>query len=226
MVDRDISGLLLSLRKEVTALKNRRFRIPARLGAGEQLDDWQNITRPGRYWGENALNAPDTGLVAAIALRSGDRLLVVAYKSDVGTGRGREWRNVFWSGGWAGWQAFSEEDSDWVTLPPATGFSSWSPNETPAVRKIGNRVYFKGLVKANSGNMPTSEYVPFAAGAIPVSMRFNPAKYGQNGLFSGIGSAANQQADIRVRSDGGITVRPSTVAATYLGLYTISYFAD
>lgn len=63
-------------------------------------------------------------------------------------------------------------DTDWVALTPAPGFTAV---DSPAVRKIGDRVSFKGAFKYST-NIPTSSSTGVPMFTLP-GVQYRPAEY-------------------------------------------------
>lgn len=109
-------------------------------------------------------------------------------------------------------------DSGWITFPYASGFSGLG-GSNPAYRKIGNRVYLRGLV-AKGSNVGSGDTL----GNLPAG--FRPANDYNQWVGTLAGSAA-ATAKVTVSTTGSISCAAVPTASTsYLGVDPITYLVD
>lgn len=136
-------GAMGDIHTRLDLLERRLARAtPARLStAGQEVTDWHDVTAAGFYWGRDAANAPDGGLVTAVAKRANSRLVLEASKADVTpSSRIRTWRDLWVSGaGWQGWVELNP-DTGWVTSGLGITTSSEFNLSSYKLRKVGSRM--------------------------------------------------------------------------------------
>lgn len=96
----EFAGQFEEMKQRIGAQGRRRSGVPARL-TGAEISNWDDITLPGFYWGEDAANAPFAGKVMAEVMGDGTRLVIEA--RDPANLLTRSARRVFDGSSWAGW---------------------------------------------------------------------------------------------------------------------------
>jgi len=119
--------------------------------------------------------------------------------------------------GLSGYQA----DSGWQSLGLASGIAVQA-GESPSVRSIGNRVYFKGYIKSTTSFSASTVYSILAlAFPLAASMRPTQAKYIQLA-----GSGADSAVRGIVNSDGTMQIGTGASVPAYVSLDAMTYLLD
>lgn len=104
-----------------------------------------------------------------------------------------------------------EDDTGWVTLPLAAGHTSQGdPDWTPQVRRIGNVVHMRGLIKKTSGSFSAGNAVTVGT----MATQFRPTRNEYAPMATNDPTAAGR---LQVGSNGMVQAHPSN-SATYVSV--------
>lgn len=111
-----------------------------------------------------------------------------------------------------------DDDSGWASISIASGYQLNNDTlfSSPAVRRVGSSVFFRGAISKTVGDFPASSVTTIAT----VGAGYRP---GGARDFQCAGSTAATSAKIRVGADGVVAIITGPSVPTYISLAGISY---